>query len=167
MNNRMYRLLPFLILALPEPVHAVCPLCTVAVAAGLGLSRWIGIDDAVTGIWIGGLILSGGLWMADWIRKKLFKIPYPEVLSILLMAVFVIPPLSWSKMIGIPGNTLWGIDKVIAGTLTGMTVFSLGVLTDKWLRLTNQGRVYVYYQKVIVPVFFLSVSSFVMYVLTK
>jgi hypothetical protein len=38
-----------------ETASAICPLCTIAVGAGVGLSRWIGVDDAVTGLWIGGL----------------------------------------------------------------------------------------------------------------
>jgi len=61
--------------AFPTPARAVCPICTVAVGAGLGISRWIGIDDSVTGVWVGGLILSSGLWMADWVKKKGWKIP--------------------------------------------------------------------------------------------
>jgi len=150
----------------PTQVHAVCPLCTVAVGAGLGISRWIGIDDSVTGIWVGGLILSSGLWMADWIIKKGWKIPYPELLSIVLMVLFVIPPLYWGKLIGLPGNTLWGMDKVLLGTITGSLVFLLGVGTDKWLRITNGNKVYVYYQKVIIPVFLLSIASFIFYLIT-
>lgn len=30
---------------------AVCPICTVAVGAGVGLSRCLGIDDSITGLW--------------------------------------------------------------------------------------------------------------------
>src|SRR5512137_837679 len=54
-------------------VHAVCPVCTIAVGAGLGISRALGIDDAVTSIWIGGLILSMSFWAIDWMEKKEFK----------------------------------------------------------------------------------------------
>ena len=151
----------------PTPAHAVCPVCTVAVAAGLGISRWIGIDDSVTGVWIGGLILSSGLWLADWIGKRGWKIPYPKLLSVLLMALFVIPPLYWSKMIGLPGNILWGIDKVLLGTAIGSLVFLLGVGIDKWLRTTNGSKVYIYYQKVIVPVFLLALTSLLFYLITN
>ena len=150
----------------PTPVLAVCPVCTVAVAAGLGISRLIGIDDSVTGIWIGGLILSSGLWLADWIGKRGWKIPFPKLLSVLLMALFVIPPLYWSKMIGLPGNILWGIDKVLLGSAIGSVVFLLGVGIDKWLRTTNGSKVYIYYQKVIVPVFLLALTSFLFYLIT-
>ncbi|MBU2577676.1 hypothetical protein KKA69_02480 [Patescibacteria group bacterium] len=45
-------------------VEAVYPVCTITVGAGLGISRWLGIDDSIPGLWIGGLILSSGLWLA-------------------------------------------------------------------------------------------------------
>ena len=146
-------------------VHAVCPICTVAVGAGLGISRWLGIDDTVTGIWIGGLILSGGLWLADWIGRKGWKVPYKELVSVGLFFLFVIPPLYWGKMIGLAGNTLWGIDKVLLGTITGSILFLIGVWMDKFLRVNNNKRVYVYYQKVIVPILLLSVGSFIFYLI--
>jgi len=114
-----------------KPVQAVCPVCTVAVGAGVGISRLIGIDDSITGVWIGGLIISSGLWMADFIRKKQWKIPIPEILSILLMLLFVIPPLYWSNMIGVTNNTLLGIDKIIFGSAIGSLIFFLGVGIDK------------------------------------
>lgn len=166
--KKLIPLLTFLAMfVFPRQAHAVCPVCTVAVAAGLGISRWIGIDDSVTGVWIGGLILSSGLWLADWIEKKSWKLQYPKLLSVLLMALFVIPPLYISKMIGLPGNTLWGIDKVLLGTIIGTIIFLLGVSIDKWLRTTNNGKVYIYYQKVITPVLLLTVSSFILYLITK
>ena len=46
---------------------AVCPICTVAVATGIGFSRWLGIDDTITGLWIGGLTVS--LKSIGWERK--------------------------------------------------------------------------------------------------
>ena len=154
-------------LVIPTQAHAVCPVCTVAVGVGLGISRWLGIDDSVTGIWIGGLILSSGLWLADWIGKKGWRVPYKEALSGGLFFLFVIPPLYWGKMIGLSGNTLWGIDKVLLGTIIGSIIFLFGVWLDKWSRTTNDDKVYVYYQKVIIPVFLLSLVSFVFYLITN
>jgi hypothetical protein len=148
-------------------VYAVCPICTVAVGAGLGISRWLGIDDSVTGIWIGGLILSSGLWLADWIGKRGWRVPYKEAISIGLFFLFVIPPLYWGKMIGVSGNTLWKVDKVLLGTVVGSIIFLFGVWLDKILRNTNDDKVYIYYQKVIIPVFLLSIASFVFYIITK
>lgn len=160
-------LLALLFLAFPTPAHAVCPICTVAVAGGLGISRWLGIDDSVTGVWVGGLILSSGLWLADWIGKKGWRVPQKEIVSVVIFYLFVIPPLYWAKMIGLAGNTLWGVDKVILGTVIGSVLFMGGVGLDKWLRTTNEDKVYVYYQKVIAPVFLLTLGSFILYLITN
>ena len=49
---------------------AVCPICTIAVGAGVGLSRYFGVDDAITGLWVGGLIVSMIVGRkAGWKRK--------------------------------------------------------------------------------------------------
>lgn len=161
-------LLAFLTYTTTTPrVYAVCPVCTVAVGTGLGISRYLGIDDSVTGIWVGGLILSSGLWLSDWIGKRGWKLPYKEVVSVGLFYLFVIPTLYWSKMIGVPGNTLWGVDKVFLGTSIGSAVFISGVLLDRYLRKLNQGKVFIYYQKVIIPVLLLSIASFFFYTITK
>lgn len=151
----------------PKSVFAVCPVCTVAVAGGLGISRWLGIDDSVTGIWIGGIILSSGFWLSDWIRKKDWKVPYPDVLSIGLFFLLVIPPLYWADMIGSEGNVLWGFDKIIFGTTLGSLIFLGSVNADKWLRTVNEDKVFVYYQKVIIPVFSLTLGSYVLYLITR
>lgn len=151
------------LLLVHSQAQAVCPICTVAVGAGLGVSRLIGIDDTITGLWIGGLILSSGLWMADFIRKRSWNVPYPEIFSTLLMLVFVIPPLYWGKMIGISGNTLMGVDKILLGTIFGFMLFLLSVELDNWLRTKNNGKVFIYYQKVIIPVLSLSLASLILY----
>ena len=45
----------FILLISSRVAHAVCPVCTVAVGAGLGLAEWLGIDDSISGLWIGAL----------------------------------------------------------------------------------------------------------------
>src|SRR3972149_11759116 len=81
MNIRKLILTIFLVLSLftinfslfTREAHAVCPVCTIAVGAGLGISRWLGIDDAVSGVWVGGIILSSSFWLLDWLVKKKIK----------------------------------------------------------------------------------------------
>lgn len=167
MNMLLILSILFFLFIFPTITNAVCPVCTVAVGAGLGISRWIGIDDLITGIWIGGLIFSIGLWLADWIRKKNWKVPFPKIISIILMLIFVILPLYWSKMIGLTNNTLWKVDKVILGTVIGSVIFLAGVEIDKWLRKINNNKVYIYYQKVIVPLLLLTIASMIFYLITS
>jgi hypothetical protein len=159
-------LLALLFLAFPGRALAVCPVCTVAVGAGLGLCRFLGIDDTISGIWVGGLILSSGLWLADFLTKKNLKLTHLNFWSVVLFYIFVLPPLYWAKMIGIAGNAFWGVDKLLLGVGLGSILFLFGVWTDKTLRRTNDGKVYIYYQKVIIPVFYLTIASYIFYLIT-
>jgi len=150
----------------PKTVLAVCPVCTVAVGAGLGLSRLLGIDDTISGVWIGGLILSSGLWLADFLTKKNIRISHLNLVSVAGLFLMVIIPLYLGHFIGLPANTFWGIDKVLLGIIAGSLAFWFSVWLDGRLRSKNGGKVLIYYQKVILPIFFLSILSLIFYFLT-
>ncbi len=155
-----------LILFSPTPAYAVCPVCTIAVGAGLGISRYLGIDDTVSSIWIGGLILSSSFWLNDFFKKRNWYFPQMKLVTTFLFYLLTLLPLYLSKMIGLPGNTLYGIDKVLLGIIVGTGVFLIGIKLDQWLRQRNNGRVYVAYQKVLAPVSLLSTASLLLYFVT-
>ena len=145
---------------------AVCPLCTIAAAGGIEVTRLLGVDDLISSIWIGGLIVSMSFWMADFLaKKKILKPIFREVLSLILFYLLTIPFLYWGKMIGVRGNTFLGIDKIVFGITVGSFVFLLGVFLDNFLRKINGGKVFIYYQKVILPILFLTIVSFVFYII--
>lgn len=154
-------------LSLAPQAQAVCPICTIAVGAGLGFSRYLGIDDTVTGLWVGALILSSAFWTASWLKSKPWRIPYKTALSVILFYLLVIPPLYWMGMIGHPDNTMLGVDKILLGTAVGSIVFILGVLLDKYLRTLNEGKVFIYFQRVICPVLLLSIFSVIFFLVTS
>lgn len=149
-------------------VYAVCPICTVAVGAGLGLSRYLGIDDAVSSIWIGGLILSSSFWLIDWMYRKYpdklkkYSIKTVNYLTIFLMYAFVLVPLWYGKIIGHPYNTVLGIDKIIFGTILGSIMFLVGIWADKKVRKIK-GKQLFQYQKVVFPVISLVLTSLLIY----
>lgn len=154
---------------LPPAVFAVCPVCTVAVAAGLGLSRWLGVDDAVSGIWIGGVLLSSSLWLASWLQKKYLRAHSIKYLSILVSSfiyLLVFVPLVWADIIGHPFNRIWGVDKLIVGTVFGSAAFWAGTWADKKIRKIR-GKQFFKYQKIVFPVVFLLISSLIIWILTK
>jgi hypothetical protein len=51
----------------------VCPICTVAISGGVGLCRYLGIDDLISGVWIGALLFSLFWLTIDWLNKKRIK----------------------------------------------------------------------------------------------
>ncbi len=121
----------------------------------------------ITGLWIGGLIVSSGLWLADWLAKKNFRLPFKKIFSFSLFYFMVIPFLYWFNLIGHPSNLLWGIDKMILGIIVGSIVFLFSIWFDSWLRKINNNHIIFYYQKVIIPIFWLSVVSFIFYLITS
>jgi len=153
------------------PVRAVCPVCTIAVGAGLGISRALGIDDAVTSIWIGGLILSMGFWTIDWLEKKKFKRiealkkrvskRYFDLGLLLLFYLFTLLPLYLEKYIGRPYNTLLGADKILFGTLLGSLAFLAGKTADEKIRKIKGKQLFIY-EKVIFPVSLLIIISIIL-----
>ena len=146
----------------------MCPVCTVAVGAGLGLSRALGIDDAVTSVWIGGLILSMSYWLLDWAGKKWSSLKISnfkfQILVFVLMYLLTLLPLYWAKYIGRATNTAWGIDKILLGTAVGSIVFLIGLAADKWVR-AKYGRQFFQFQKVVFPVISLLLASLLLHFL--
>ena len=145
----------------------MCQLCTVTVIAGLGISRLLGIDDTIASLWIGGLILSLTFVTIDWINKKWPKLQVKkwQLTLFALMYVLVLLPLKFNGSIGIAGNALWGIDKIILGVLSGSIFFLFGIWMDKKIR-TAKGRQLFKFQKVVLPVISLIIASIIFYFLT-
>jgi len=151
----------------PTNVWAVCPACTVAVGAGVGLSRWLGIDDTITGLWVGGFLISSSLWLDSYLDNKKIKFPRRTFVLVLIFYLVTVLPLYFTEIIGHPYNKIWGIDKLIIGIGVGSVLFLASVFLDKYLRRKNGGKVIFYYQKVALPVTLLLLGSGVFYFLTK
>ncbi len=146
---------------------AVCPVCAIAVGAGVGLSRYLGIDDTIAGLWIGGLSLSLSLWTIDWFDRKKIQFKYRAFITTLAYDVLIVVPLYWIGIMGHPQNTLWGVDKILLGVLVGSAVFLASVSWYEDLKKKNGGHAYFPFQKVAMPVGSLVLFSFLFYLLTK
>ena len=149
------------------PAHAICPVCTVAVGAGLGLSRWLGISDSVTGVWAGALLFSVSMWTINWLRSKKisFKGMGPIVFAVYYGITLV--PLYLTGVIGHPFNDIFGIDKLVFGILIGSFVFMVAVWGYETIKKKNGGKAWFPFQKVAMPVVFTAVASLIMYLIDK
>lgn len=165
-------LLP-LFLSWTSQAYAVCPVCTVAVGAGVGFSRYLGIDDVISGVWIGGLILSSALWLKDILREKLrkhlkkkpfLKKIFPMSVLVLTFALFIIP-LIFTGVIGNELNRYYGIDKVVLGIVVGAIAFWIGQSIHKFLYQRNGNRVYIPFQKVEIPMILLLLTTIILYMI--
>lgn len=154
-------------LTLAKAVNAVCPVCVVAVGAGVGLCRWFGVDDTISGLWIGAMIVATIVWCIRWMRSVIKKFKFDQVLISALFYFLVIYPLYYFNIMGHPLNKILGIDKLLFGIISGSAIFLFGSWLNLYLKQKNQGNVYFYYQKIIIPVILLLISSFVFYFIIK
>ena len=150
----------------------VCPVCTIAIAGGVGFFRTWGIDDVITGLWIGSLIVSSIIWMIDYLNRKNIHFLFRKIAIIISFYALFVIPLYYLKSNGIsvmgnPGNTLFGIDKILLGIILGTFFFILSVLADIGLKKLNDGKVIVYYQKVFIPIIILLIASWDIHMLLK
>jgi hypothetical protein len=141
--------------------RAVCPVCTIAVGACLGLSRWLGVDDLISGVWIGGLIVSFIAWTIDWLNKKNIRFMFRKIIIAILFYAIIIAPLYKTGIIGHPYNKFWGIDKLVFGIISGSTVFLISIWFNDFLKKKNQGKVYFPFQKVVIPLVSLAINSLI------
>lgn len=145
--------------------QAVCPVCTVAVGAGVGFSRWVGIDDVISGLWVGGLTVSLIAWTINWLDGKKIHFQGRKILTVLFYYAIIVVPLYWSDIIGHPMNTLWGTDKLLLGIILGSLTFLLATFSYEWLKKRNNDHSYFPFQKVAMPLGFLSILSLIFYFL--
>ena len=133
---------------------AVCPVCTIAIGAGLEGMRMLGVKDVLTGIWTGGLTMSLIGWTANYMHKHDVKNPIWYLLSalayiVLVAGVYFVP-------IGNPivkwwDNCMWSMDQFLLGLLVGATTFILMELWYAHIKKNNGGHAQFPFQKVVMP----------------
>lgn len=181
----LYFIFLFLGVSFAGSAYAVCPVCVIAVGAGVGLCRWLGIDDTLSGLWIGGLIVSIIIWFLSWLSKKqIYPVKSREagspsakfnwvnfkfawiVISVLFY-ILTIWPLYYFNIMGHPLNKIFGIDKLLFGIAVGSIIFLISIWFNNFLKNKNNGRVYFPYQKVIIPISFLLIMNVIFYFIIK
>lgn len=161
-------LLPLVVFSwgIAQPAQAVCPLCTGAVVIGLGVSRWLGIDDSVTGLWIGALLIMLSLWTINWLKKKNIRWPLRKLTVWLVYIALIIGGLYFYGAFGHPLNKLWGFDKLALGIASGIIVATLALQIHSRLKIKNEGKSYFAMQRTIFNLIGLILATLAFYFLT-
>ena len=139
--------------------HAVCPVCTVAVGAGLEGARLLGVDDVITGIWAGALMLSLFFWTVGWLQKRNVKSLFWQIIApfilyyTLLAGVYLMPGINFGE------QKMFGIDKFLLGVIVGTISFYFGARWYRKIKKKNGGHAKFAFQKVIVPISFLLITT--------
>lgn len=155
----------FLGATLANFAKAFCPLCVVVVGSGLGLSRWFGVDDVITSMWIGGLLVALSIWTIIWLNTKNWNFKYQKIIIPFVYYLLTFGSLYYYDVLGHPLNKIFGIDKIIFGSILGTAIFLGSIWLHNFLKIKNQGKQFFSYQKVVLPFLILFIASTVLYFL--
>lgn len=137
-------------LAAPFFTRAFCPVCVPTAAALLGVSRWTGIDDMITGVWIGALLLSLTALTHNWLSKKNINLVFSELIWFTVWYGLTLIPLWYLGIIGHEANLFYGWDRLILGTLIGTVISLIMVNVHEGLKKINHDQHYFPYQRLII-----------------
>lgn len=143
---------------------APCAVCVVAIGGGLGISRALGIDDTMTGVWVGALLLAIAMFTLIWLKNKWPTLKWSALISFASTYLLTIP-FFFSFNLFTQSSKIYGVNKLALGMMMGTIFLALGLYTEKLLRnFKEEGKAFFPFQKVIVPVFFLLLATFMMWI---
>lgn len=149
----------------------MCPICTIAAGTGVVIFRKLGIDDSITGLWLGGLLISVTLWTIKWFRSKNFRFWGLNFLTGVVYFAAVLIPFYQKNIIskailGSHYQTLWGVDKLLLGIIFGSVFLMAGAMTYELIKRRNNGRAHFPFERVALPIAPLVILSIVFYFVT-
>jgi len=136
------------------------PICAIGIASGLGISRWLGIDDMTLGLWIGALILSFSIQFNIFLDKKGKSFPFSFWVIFLSSWILSFLPIlmNFSKY---TICSICGFPEIICGSVLGILTLFLVDKANLFVIDKHNKKVYFHYQKVIIPIIGLIIASFI------
>lgn len=140
---------------------AHCPLCVAGTGAGLVLSRWLGIDDSISGVWIAAFLGATSFWLGNTLKKK--YLPLQDL--VIYLSVFGLT--LWSfyafNLIDNHAGLIMGIPKLTFGIVTGGIVFYLVEVGNAFIK-KKRGKVLFAYQPIVFSLVAILVLSAAIYI---
>jgi len=146
---------------------AVCPICAIAVSAGVGFSRYLGVDDLIVGFWIGGLIVSLIIWTENIFDKKKIFFKGRLFLNAFFYYFLILFSLFYGKFLtlDLANYRAFFFSKILWGIAIGSFGFWGGARWYNYLKEKNGGRANFPFQKVVMPILPLIFLSLLFYFL--
>lgn len=158
-GREMFKILSIVLgLGLPSNAFAnpACAVCTVAIGATLSLSRQLGVCDNAIAVWLGAFLVLLGYWTIKWFDKKNWNFWGRNALLILL---------SFSMIGGLYINQLvyrpcvWFVDGFLFWAIIGGAIYILSQRFYEWMKRKNGGHAHFPFEKVVLPIGLLLITS--------
>ncbi len=162
-----FLLVPSTYLLFPSLVSAHCPLCVAGAAFGITLTRWVGVDDSITGVWVAAFLGAISFWTYSLASSKISLSPAKKSLAKPLIYVLIFGLTLWSFykfQLIIRMSQIFGLDKLTFGMLAGGTLFYLVDILDNFV-IKKEGKVLFPYQRIVVSLGSMALLSLLIYIL--
>ena len=145
-----------------KPVFAHCPLCVAGAGAGLSLSRILGIDDSITGVWMGAFLGATAYWLSNMIKKT--YIPFQN--TVIYLTVFSTTVLSFYRLglINEHNGLIANLPKLTFGIISGGILFYAVDILNNFIKRKN-GKVLFPYQTIVLSLSSMTILSMAMFIL--
>ena len=148
--------------ALPM-IMAHCPLCTGATIIGVGITRSLGLDDSIIGVFVGGMIISTALWLDNILKKRNMGKGNEKLrlLSlIILTSVLTLVTFYYAGIFG-RGNSfrIFGIESILVGSFSGGVLSLASFYYSNHLKNKNGGKALFNYQTMIISFIALIINA--------
>lgn len=157
MNSKFFIFVIFVIsisILLIPSVHAHCPLCTMGAMAAASGASYLGVSNAIVGLFTGAFAVSTGWWVADRIKKK--YLPHQKALLIISSFLLTIVPIvylimdyypiyiSWGGAYGSIFNRTYIFNKFLVGSIIGGAVLFFTPWLSKKITEWRKGKMVPY-----------------------
>ncbi len=150
---------------LPDVVYAHCPLCVAGAAVGITLTRWVGVDDSITGIWIGGFLGAIAFWLSNSFGRENIIFFNRFIGALIYLLVFATTLWSFYKFnLIIRMDSIFGFDKLTFGMILGSVIFYLVDILNNFIKRKNGKRLFPY-QSMVFSLGSMVVVSIAVYIL--
>lgn len=149
-------------LTIPASVYAnpACAVCTIAIGASLSVARRLGVEDAVVGLWAGALLTLLGYWTIVFFDKRNWHF-YGRNFLIIALSVGMIGFIYINETVYTPVviGKIFYLDPILFSALLGMAIYIYSQKFYLWLKKRNGGHAHFPFEKVVLPLAFLSIAS--------
>jgi len=142
--------------------NPACAVCTVAVGAALGVSREMGIDDTIIGVWLGAFLMLMVVWTIVFCKKRKWRFHGMYWVILLVTFSLVIPIYTFDYVVW-GYRTIFGIDAFLISVIAGALIIPISDKLYLFIKKKNGGHAHFPFEKVFIPVFLLALISLAFY----
>ena len=161
-SSLLRKFIAFIAMLMPGAAVAnpACPICTIAIGAGVGVAESLGVPVGIVGLWAGALLTLLGYWMIKFCDKKGWNFWGRNALliglSVAMIGFAYVGDIDYSPV------WIWNIfyvDPILFGAIVGMIVFILVEKLYEWMKAKNGGHAHFPFERVVLPVVALALAS--------